>query len=104
MVKKKLIRGNRKHTYVAEKDFFHSFMAYFCQMWDREVNKNMEAIDRAEKLLMEIVKDESISDSIRQEAKSHYELLKDSESYYRWLKRLVESIRSEEIYKFIPKE
>ncbi|MFD1347780.1 choline uptake/conversion transcriptional regulator CudC [Oceanobacillus caeni] len=104
MVKKKFQRGTRKHTYAAEKDFFHSFMAYFCQMWEREVKLNMEAIAEAEKLLLEIYEDESISEDIRDEAKKNYDLLDQSKVYYRWLEKLVESIRTEEIYTFIPKE
>ncbi|KPH78240.1 MULTISPECIES: choline uptake/conversion transcriptional regulator CudC [Bacillaceae] len=104
MVKKKFQRGTRKHTYAAEKDFFHSFMAYFCQMWEREVKLNMEAIAKAEKLLLEIYEDESISNDIRNEAKKDYDLLNQSKVYYRWLEKLVESIRTEEIYTFIPKE
>lgn len=104
MVKKKFQRGTRKHTYAAEKDFFHSFMAYFCQMWEREVKTNMEAIGQAEKLLLEIYEDESISKDIRDEAKDNYELLNQSKVYYRWVEKLVESIRTEEIYTFLPKE
>jgi len=104
MVKKKFQRGTRKHTYAAEKDFFHSFMAYFCQMWEREVKLNMEAIAEAEKLLLEIYEDESISEDIRDEAKKNYDLLDQSKVYYRWLEKLVESIRTEEIYTFLPKE
>jgi HTH-type transcriptional regulator, glycine betaine synthesis regulator len=104
MVKKKFQRGTRKHTYAAEKDFFHSFMAYFCQMWEREVKTNMEAIGQAEKLLLEIYKDETISKDIRDEAKENYDLLNQSKVYYRWVEKLVESIRTEEIYTFLPKE
>ncbi|SES91214.1 DNA-binding transcriptional regulator GbsR, MarR family [Oceanobacillus limi] len=104
MVKKKFQRGTRKHTYTAEKDFFHSFMSYFCQMWEREVKMNMEAIHEAEKMLREIFEDESISTELRDEAKSHYELINQSKVYYRWVEKLVDSIRTEEIYKFLPKD
>ena len=49
MVKKTFTRGSRKHTYAAEKDFFRSFMAFYCQMWDREVKMNLDAIEEAQK-------------------------------------------------------
>ncbi|MFC3041126.1 choline uptake/conversion transcriptional regulator CudC [Virgibacillus xinjiangensis] len=104
MVKKKFMRGSRKHTYVAEKDFFHSFMAFYCQMWDREVKMNMEAIKEAEVHLNEIQEDETISEELREEAREHYNLLDKSKVYYRWLERLTASIRSEEIFEFLPKE
>lgn len=104
MVKKKFQRGSRKHTYTAEKNFFHSFMAYFCQMWEREANTNMEAIHQAEKPLLEIIHDEHVSDSFKEEARHHYELLNQSKVYYNWLDQLVHSIRSEEIFEFLPKD
>ncbi|MDC3414560.1 choline uptake/conversion transcriptional regulator CudC [Terrihalobacillus insolitus] len=103
MVKKTFQRGSRKHTYVAEKDFFHSFMSFYCQMWDREVKMNMEAIKRAEVELVEIFEDDTVSIEIRDEAKAHYEMIENSKVYYRWLERLTASIRSEEIFEFLPK-
>lgn len=103
MVKKTFQRGSRKHTYVAEKDFFHSFMSFYCQMWDREVKMNLEAIKQAVGNLIEIFEDETISTEIRDEAKAHYEMLEKSKIYYRWLENLTASIRSEEIFEFLPK-
>ncbi|AOF48315.1 MULTISPECIES: choline uptake/conversion transcriptional regulator CudC [Tetragenococcus] len=104
MVKKKFQRGSRKHTYTAEKNFFHSFMSYFCQMWEREVKTNMKAIHHAEKALCEIIHDEDVSDSLQEEARDHYELLNQSKIYYHWLEKLVHSIQSEEIFEFLPKD
>ncbi|MFD2761546.1 choline uptake/conversion transcriptional regulator CudC [Lentibacillus juripiscarius] len=104
MVKKKFQRGSRKHTYAAEKDFFHSFMSYFCQMWDREAKMNMEAIKQAEFELDEIIEDENVSAELVEEAREIYEQLNHSKTYYRWLERLVASIRSEEIFEFLPKD
>ncbi|GAA0434057.1 MAG: choline uptake/conversion transcriptional regulator CudC [Bacillota bacterium] len=104
MVKKKFQRGSRKHTYAAEKNFFHSFMSYFCQLWDREAKMNMEAIKQAEFELDQIFEDENVSAELVDEARKIYELLDQSKIYYRWLERLVASIRSEEIYEFLPKD
>ncbi|MBO1002546.1 choline uptake/conversion transcriptional regulator CudC [Pseudogracilibacillus auburnensis] len=104
MVKKVFQRGSRKHNYIAEKDFFHSFISYFCQMWDREANTNMAAIRQAQILLNEVIKDSSVSSIIREDAEKKARLLEDSKKYYRWLKRLVKSIRSGEIYEFLPKD
>lgn len=103
-VKRKYTRGSRKHTYEAEKDFFHSFMAFYCQKWDREVKMNMNAIKDAEVYLKEIIDDTSVNKEIRNEAKAHYELLDQSKVYYQWLERLVASIRSKEIFEYLPKE
>ncbi|SFB28812.1 DNA-binding transcriptional regulator GbsR, MarR family [Lentibacillus halodurans] len=103
MVKKKFQRGSRKHTYAAEKNFFHSFMSYFCQMWDREAKMNMEAIKYAEFELDQIFEDENVSPELAEEARKIYDQLDQSKNYYRWLERLVASIRSEEIFEFLPK-
>lgn len=104
MVKKTYQRGSRKHTYVAEKDFFRSFMSFYCQMWDREVKMNLDAIREAEIHLKEIFEDQTISESIRTEAKEHFELIENSKTYYYWLESLVASIRNGEIFDFLPKD
>lgn len=103
MVKKVFQRGSRKHTYVAEKDFFRSFMSFYCQMWEREVNMNMEAIDHAQMDIREIFEDETVPNDLRKEAKADYDLLESSKVYYRWLERLTASIRTGEIFEFLPK-
>lgn len=104
MVKKVFQRGSRKHIYVAEKDFFNSFISYFCQMWDREVSTNMNAINNAQSLLADVIEDKEISPIIREDAEKKIRLLEDSKRYYNWLERLVQSIRSGEIYEFLPKD
>lgn len=104
MVKKVFQRGSRKDTYTAEKDFFRSFTSFYCQMWEREVGMNMEAIEEAEQELTSIMEDDAVSDSIRAEAKQHFELLSHSKVYYEWLNRLVLSIRSGDIFEYIPKK
>lgn len=104
MVKKVFQRGSRKHTYVAEKDFFRSFMSFYCQMWEREVSMNMEAIQHAEADLQEILNDDSVSGELREEAEADYNLLESSKVYYEWLGRLAASIRTGEIFEFLPKD
>lgn len=103
MVKKKFQRGSRKHTYAAEKNFFYTFMSYFCQMWDREAKMNVQAIQQAEFELDQIFEDEHVSEEFVEEARKIYHQLDQSKNYYRWLERLVASIRSEEIFDFLPK-
>lgn len=103
MVKKTYQRGSRKHTYTAEKDFFRSFMAFYCQMWEREVKMNLEAIEEAEAYLDEITKGENVSTEIREEARAHYDLIEHSKIYYKWLERLAKSVESGEIFNFLSK-
>ncbi|WP_112179606.1 MULTISPECIES: GbsR/MarR family transcriptional regulator [Paraliobacillus] len=104
MVKKTFTRGSRKHTYVAEKNFFRSFMAFYCQMWEREVKTNMEAINQSQLELSEVVEDKTASPQDSEMAKKTYDQLEESKVYYNWLSRLVSSIRSEEIFEFLPKD
>lgn len=103
MVKKKFQRGSRKHTYIAEKNYFNTFIAYFCHMWDREAKMNLTAIREAEFELDQIFEDEGISEEMLQKAREIYNQIEESKVYYRWLERLVASVRSQEIFKFIPK-
>src|SRR5690625_1274714 len=49
MVKRIFQRGTRKHTYSAEKDFFRSFMSFYCQRWEREVKWTLKAIKEAQR-------------------------------------------------------
>jgi HTH-type transcriptional regulator, glycine betaine synthesis regulator len=104
MVKKTYTRGSRKHTYAAEKNFFRSFMVFYCQMWEREVKMNMEAIEEAQSDLQDVLNDDSSSTETLDEARKTYDQLEDSKTYYRWLQDLVENIQSGEIFEFLPKE
>lgn len=103
-VKRIYTKGIRKHTYAAEKNFFNTFMSFYCQQWEREVRMNLDAVHEAEKKIEEMLGDASVDDEIKQEAKKYYEMLNESKIYYDWLKRLTTSIRSGEIFEFLPKE
>lgn len=104
MVKKVYQQGSRKHTYAAEKDFFKSFMSFYCQMWERETNMNLDSIEEAENLLNEVIDDKNVSDELRNEAKEQFDLINHSKEYYYWLNRLANSVKTGEIFAFLPKE
>lgn len=104
MVKKTFTRGSRKHTYAAEKDFFRSFMAFYCQMWEREAKMNLGAIGEAQEEFIDVIKDAGSTPDIVAEAKKYYDQLEESKNYYHWLEDLVASIRSGEIFEFLPKD
>ena len=104
MVKKTFTRGSRKHTYVAEKNFFRSFMVFYCQMWEREVKMNMEAIKEAQEDFINVIKDSTSTPDMVATAKKYYDQLEESKTYYHWLEDLVASIKSGKIFEFIPKD
>lgn len=104
VVKKTFHRGIRKHTFVAEKDFFKFFTNFFPPKWEREVQVNVSAIEEAQADLQEVLQKETLSEEMKNEARRLYEQLESSKAYYDWLKRLAESVQSGEIFKFIPIE
>ncbi len=104
MVKRVRQKGTRRHIYAAEKDFFKSFMSYYCQMWQREADMNMEAISGAKVYLQEVMEDKQVSDEIREQAEAYYRQINHSITYYKWLQRLTDSVKSGEIFSFLPKE
>lgn len=104
MVKRVHQKGSRKHTYMAEKDFFKSFMSFYCQMWEREADMNMKAVEEAEVSLKAVIEDEQVSNDVRVMAKEYFDLIHHSKVYYRWLEKLAESVKTGEIFSFIPKE
>jgi HTH-type transcriptional regulator, glycine betaine synthesis regulator len=71
-------------------------------MWERESNMNLEAIEEAQEDFIEVIKDSTSTPDIVAEAKEYYDQLEESKTYYRWLDDLVASIRSGEIFEFLP--
>ncbi|UCZ53165.1 GbsR/MarR family transcriptional regulator [Bacillus shivajii] len=104
IVKKTFRRGSRKHTYAAEKDFFRFFNKFFTKKWEREVKLNLEAIERAQTELDEVMQSDDTSEELRKEAEIIYEQLEVSKPYYLWLNKLVNGIRNGEIFEAFPIE
>ncbi|WP_047477110.1 choline uptake/conversion transcriptional regulator CudC [Bacillus siamensis] len=102
VVKKTFHRGTRKHTFVAEKDFFTFFTNFFPPKWDREVQVNLSAIVQAQADLQAVLLAEEGSAELQEEARQLYDQLESSKAYYHWLNRLADSVRSGEIFNFIP--
>ena len=67
-VKQQFIRGSRKQHFTAEKDFFTFFGNFFSQKWNREIKLNLEAIQRAEKLLFPIIDSEDAEPELIEDA------------------------------------
>lgn len=103
MVKKVYQQESRKHTYTAEKDFFQSFMSFYCKMWKREAEMNIKAVEEAEEHLKEVLEDKDVSDKVQTKAKDYFELIHHSKVYYNWLDRFAESVKTGDIYSFLPK-
>ncbi|GEL07563.1 DNA-binding transcriptional regulator GbsR (MarR family) [Salisediminibacterium halotolerans] len=102
VVKKTFRKGQRKHTYVAERDFFRFFANFFSYKWEREVDMNLEAIRTAQNQLADIIASENLSAEVIQEAQETYDILEQSKPYYYWLQRLAAMVKSGEIFDIIP--
>src|SRR5699024_10173536 len=72
MVKKTFQRGSRKHSYIAEKNYFNTFIGYFCHMWDREAKMNLTALREAEFKIDQIIEDEHVSEEVLMKAREIY--------------------------------
>ncbi|MET3321089.1 GbsR/MarR family transcriptional regulator [Peribacillus butanolivorans] len=101
MVQKVWRKGERKDLYKAEKDFFVSFLSFFCKKWDRELSVNMQAIEKATEKFNSLLDNPDVPDAIQQKARKNLQQLQDSTQYYLWLKKLVHAFRSKELVKMI---
>ncbi|MFC3886480.1 choline uptake/conversion transcriptional regulator CudC [Bacillus songklensis] len=102
MVKNTFRKGSRKHTFIAEKDFFRFFKNFFSKKWEREVVINLEAVQRAQAKLQSVMDSKDVSDDIKQQAFIIFDQLEESKTYYHWLKKLVKVIQTDEIFKYVP--
>ncbi|AJY77580.1 transcriptional regulator [Paenibacillus beijingensis] len=98
MIQKVWRKGERKDLYEAEKDFFRSFISFFCMKWEREISVNLEAITKANEKLAELMTSEAVPDVIRDKAQKNVHQLEESIQYYNWLKKLVHTFKSKEIF------
>lgn len=102
MVKKTFTRGSRKHTYIAEKNFFRFFKTFYSEMWEREAKVNLESVESAQEDLIEVMKDANSTPDLVAESKRYYDQLEESKTYYHWLYDLAKAIRTGEIFDMIP--
>ncbi|MBO0586710.1 GbsR/MarR family transcriptional regulator [Sporosarcina sp. E16_8] len=104
MVQKTWEKGSRREHFVAESNFFKSFITFYCKKWEREVEMNVTAIDDAEKELEAIINNDQVSRGIREYAGNLNNQIRESKSYYNWLTRLIDLIESGEIFTYLPIE
>ena len=61
IVKQQFTRGSRKQHFIAEKDFFN-FSKLFHTKWEREIDTNLEATNKAENILQNIIQTNNLSE------------------------------------------
>lgn len=101
-VKQQFTRVVENNILLLKKISFTFFGNFFSQKWNREIKLNLEAIQRAEKLLDPIIHSESASKEVIEEAKEMLKQLDHSKVYYAWLSTLSESLHNGEIFEHFP--
>lgn len=71
-------KGVRKDLYLAEKDFFKTFTAFFGKMWNREISVCLEATKKAIDILTKLVQDPHVPVWVHEKAKADLEQLNPS--------------------------
>ncbi|MDQ0229943.1 choline uptake/conversion transcriptional regulator CudC [Metabacillus malikii] len=104
MVDKVWKKGSRKDLYVAEEDWYQTFIDFFTIKWRNGVNINVSAIEKSLKELNQLLNNNDISEDINQEIQQDIAKLHRALEYYDWLNRLVDSFESNDIFKYIPKK
>lgn len=102
IVKQQFTRGSRKQHFIAEKNFFHFFRNFFTQKWEREVDTNLEAVEKAQLLLDETLKNADLDDNAKAEVDKIQAQLDHTKQYCKWLENLSNAIESGQIFEHYP--
>ena len=103
MVHKQWVKGVRKDLYTAEEDWYKTFVDLFTTKWSKGIEMNEKVIFIAKREL-EVLVQESEDVQFMEFICSDLVKLEHAVEYYDWLKRLVYSFETGEIFKIIPKK
>ena len=103
MVGKVWKKGVRKDLYQAEPDWYQTFIDFFTIKWRAGISINVSAMERSLAELQALLDDSTVNIEVKNQAKMDIKKLNDALEYYDWLNRLVDSLESQEIFKYIPK-
>ncbi|KKI91880.1 transcriptional regulator [Bacillus sp. SA1-12] len=104
MVDKVWKKGNRKDLYVAEEDWYQTFIDFFTIKWRNGVTINVTAIEKSLRDLHLLLENPDLSEEIVHEINLDIKKLHEALEYYDWLNRLVDSFETHDIFQFIPKK
>ncbi|GGE27501.1 HTH-type transcriptional repressor GbsR [Marinithermofilum abyssi] len=101
LVHKKWQKGVRKDLYEAEHDQFRSFVEFFAQQWEKEIQINRKALAKTEQNLKRLLEEEDISPETTDRIRKDLEKLKEAKRYYAWLERMVDVFESGKIFDLV---
>lgn len=102
MVIKVWKKGDRKDHYIAEKDFFKNFFAFFVKKLRQERNIISRANEQVEHTLKDIASNAQ-SEKAKVMAKGDLANIEQTMIYFDWTLRLANAMESREIFKYFPK-
>ncbi len=102
LVQKKWQKGVRKDLYQAEPDQFRSFIEFFANLWEKEIELNEKALHASEDKLQKLLNNPDIPPDDRVLAEQDLQKLSQSKRYYAWLRQLAEAFKSGDIFEFVP--
>jgi DNA-binding transcriptional regulator GbsR (MarR family) len=103
MVQKTWKKGVRKDLYTVEEDWYKTFVDLFTTKWRKGIEINEEEINKAKSEIEQLAnstQDGKLQEAIVEDLKK----LEHATEYYSWLKRLVKSFESGEIFNHVPKK
>lgn len=101
MVIKVWKKGNRKDHYIAEKDFFKNFFAFFVKKLRQERNIISRANEQVEDTLKGIAENTQ-SDEARKMAKGDLTDIEQTMVYFDWTLKLANAMETREIFEYYP--
>lgn len=104
MVNKVWEKGSRKDLYEVEYDWYQTFTDYFATQWRRAVESNLQALRRATKEIDRLLEQPDTSEFATDVLKKDREKMRQAESYYRWLDRVIDAMEDGELYELVPRE
>ncbi len=104
MVNKVWEKGSRKDLYEVEYDWYQTFTDYFANEWRRAVESNLQALRRAMKEIDRLLESPETSEFVADVLKKDREKIRQADSYYRWLDRLIDAMEDGQIFDLVPRE
>ncbi|GGK06030.1 HTH-type transcriptional repressor GbsR [Lentibacillus kapialis] len=102
MVIKVWKKGERKDHFIAEKDFFRNFFAFFVKILRQERNIISRANEQVEGTLQDIAANGE-SDEAKEMAQKDLADIEQTNVYFDWTLKLANAMESGDIFNFIPK-
>ncbi|MDQ0340786.1 DNA-binding transcriptional regulator GbsR (MarR family) [Caldalkalibacillus uzonensis] len=102
MVHKIWQKGVRKDLYQVEEDWYKTFVGLFTTKWRKALESNEQQVQQAYQALSDLYK-QTVDEQLKDKIEKDLDKLQHAIEYYDWLKRLVESFESGQIFEWVPK-